>query len=141
MLIGELSLKSGFSRDTIRFYEKTGLIELNEDCRRTNSYKEYPEVILKRLLAIKKIKGFGFTLEETRNMFILFEEGVLEPQRGKRYLQRKIIRIDKKIEELLLVKKRLEEVTENSLDDCAIHKILTEMTGTRISNSSQDPKV
>jgi len=131
MLIGELSNKSGFTRDTIRFYEKTGLIELKEDCRRDNSYKEYPDEILRRLLAIKKIKDFGFTLEETRNLFILFEEGVLEPQRGKRYLQRKINLIDKKIEELLLMKKRLQELTEEKTGDCAIQNILTEMAGTR----------
>ncbi len=135
MLIGELSRKSGFSRDTIRFYEKLGLIEVTEECRRQNSYKEYPVGILKRLLAIKKIKDYGFTLEETRNMFILFEEGVLEPQRGKKYVQRKITRIDKKIEELQMVKKRLLEVAEESRDDCAIHKILVEMTGNQISES------
>jgi len=126
MLIGELSRKSGFSRDTIRFYEKLGLIAITEDSRRENSYKEYPDGILKRLLAIKKIKGYGFTLEETRNMFILFEEGVLEPQRGKKYVQRKITRIDKKIEELQMVKKRLLEVAEEDRGDCAIHKILLE---------------
>jgi MerR family copper efflux transcriptional regulator len=126
MLIGELSRKSGFTRDTIRFYEKLGLIVITEDSRRENSYKEYPDGILKRLLAIKKIKDYGFTLEETRNMFILFEEGVLEPQRGKKYVQRKITRIDKKIEELQLVKKRLQEVAEEGRGDCALHKILVE---------------
>jgi len=135
MLIGELSRKSGFTRDTIRFYEKLGLIEVTEESRRENSYKEYPDGILKRLLAIKKIKDYGFTLEETRNMFILFEEGVLEPQRGKKYLQRKITRIDKKIEELLMVKKRLLEVTEEDRGDCALHKILVEMTGKQNSIS------
>ena len=129
MLIGELSNKSGFTRDTIRFYEKTGLIQLKEDCRRDNSYKEYSDEILRRLLAIKKIKDFGFTLEETRNIFILFEEGVLEPQRGRRYVQRKINLIDKKIDELLLMKKRLQQLTEGKMGDCAIHDILTEMTG------------
>jgi len=126
MLIGELSRKSGFSRDTIRFYEKLRLIEVTEDSRRENSYKEYPDGILKRLLAIKKIKDYGFTLEETRNMFILFEEGVLEPQRGKKYVQRKIARIDKKIEELQMVKTKLLELTESDKGNCAIHKILVE---------------
>jgi DNA-binding transcriptional MerR regulator len=135
MLIGELSRKSGFTRDTIRFYEKLGLIEITEDSRRENSYKEYPDGILKRLLAIKRIKDYGFTLEETRNMFILFEEGVLEPQRGKRYVQRKITRIDKKIEELQTVKKRLLEIAEEDRGNCALHKILVEMTGKQISES------
>jgi DNA-binding transcriptional MerR regulator len=124
MLIGELSRKSGFSRDTIRFYEKTGLIELKEDCRRDNSYKEYPEAILQRLLAIRKIKDFGFTLEEMRGLFILFEQGVLEHQRGKSYVRRKIARIDQKIEELQLIRKRLQQIVEEEGGDCRINKIL-----------------
>lgn len=127
MLIGELSKKSGFSRDTIRFYERNGLITIADRWRKENRYKDYPEKILKRLLAIKKIKDFGFTLEETKNMFSLFEEGMLEQQRGKRYIQRKILLLDKKIEALQQVKKRLEEIVVEEKEPCALHKILEEM--------------
>lgn len=124
MLIGELSKRSGFSRDTIRFYEKMGLIELQETARLTNSYKNYPEEVLRRLVAIRKIKDYGFTLEEMRGLFILFEEGVLEPQRGKRYIQRKIQRIDEKIEELYQMRARLQEIVEGEKGGCEIEKIL-----------------
>ena len=62
MLIGELSKQSGLSRDTIRFYEKQRLIEVGLKERRFNIYKEYSQDTLQRLLHIKRIKGFGFTL-------------------------------------------------------------------------------
>ena len=53
MLIGELSKACGLSRDTIRFYEKHGLIAVGKRERRFNNYKEYSEETLKRLLSIK----------------------------------------------------------------------------------------
>ena len=41
MLIGELSKACEMSRDTIRFYEKNGLIAIGKKERRFNNYKEY----------------------------------------------------------------------------------------------------
>ena len=41
MLIGELSNRCSLSRDTIRFYEKQGLIRVSWEERRSNNYKEY----------------------------------------------------------------------------------------------------
>jgi DNA-binding transcriptional MerR regulator len=125
MLIGELSKKSGYSKDTIRFYEKKGLIALNECCRLENNFKDYSEAILKRLLAIKKIKEFGFTLEETKAMIMLFEEGVLEPKRGLRYVQRKITLVERKIEEMKAFKAKLEQITESG--PCPLNSILMEI--------------
>ena len=121
MRIGQLSKLSGFSRDTIRFYEKKGLIRLADGGRDKFQFKDYPESVLKRLLAIRQIKEYGFTLQETLAMLILFEEGVLEPERGIRYVRRKIDRIDRKIEELTTIKGRLQEVIDKSFTgDCPI---------------------
>ena len=64
MLIGELSKRTGFSHDTIRFYEKKGLIVVDKKQRRTNNYKEYPEAIFNKLVLIKTVKELGFTLNE-----------------------------------------------------------------------------
>lgn len=65
MQIGELSKRSGYSRDTIRYYEKLGLININDKTRNSNQYKNYPEQVLKRLQTIREIKEYGFTLQET----------------------------------------------------------------------------
>ena len=54
MLIGELSAKTGLTRDTIRFYEKEGLIKIARKQRRENNYKEYDETVLERLNLIKR---------------------------------------------------------------------------------------
>ena len=129
MHIGELSKRSGFSRDTIRFYEKIGLIKLEDDSRDKYHFKDYSERVLRRLLAIRKMKDYGFTLQETRGLFILFEEGALEPARGRRYVERKIQRIDKQINELILVKAKLQQIVDSpSCEACPIEQVLNSMT-------------
>jgi len=129
MLIGELSKKTGFSRDTIRYYQKLGLIQQPAHTGRYNNYKNYSETVLKRLLAIRKIKDYGFTLKETQGMLILFEEGVLEHERGYRYVKRKIALIDNKIKELEMMKSRLQEIVSPHTKPgaCPLSKILDEM--------------
>jgi len=125
MRIGQLSKLSGFTRDTIRFYEKKGLILLADAGRDKYQFKDYPDSVLKRLLAIRQIKEYGFTLQETLAMLILFEEGALEPERGIRYVQRKIDRIDRQIDQLRAIKGRLQEVIDKSYTgDCPIDKAL-----------------
>ncbi len=66
MLIGELSKKSGFSRDTLRYYEKLGLI--NPDYRREGNYREYGARVVSVLLFIQRTKKLGFTLAEIKGM-------------------------------------------------------------------------
>ena len=73
MLIGELSKRTGLSRDTIRFYEKQGLIKVGRRERRVNNYKEYSDTLLKRLLLINKVKSYGFTLNESAEIISLLE--------------------------------------------------------------------
>lgn len=128
MRIGELAQRSGFSRDTIRFYEKMGLIRLADNERAGRQFKDYPEAVLRRLLAIREIKAYGFTLQETLGMLILFEEGVLEPERGLRFIKRKIDRIDQQIRELNEVRGRLRDVVEKyHSNSCPIDKILQDI--------------
>lgn len=74
MLIGELVQRSGLTRDAIRFYERKGLIKLDRRQRRDNNYKEYPEHVLERLILIKTVKDFGFTIKEIKSMFDQWNE-------------------------------------------------------------------
>ena len=66
MLIGELSRKTGLTKDTIRFYEKLGLITAGERQAGTRLYKEFSEEMLQRLLLINQAKTLGFTLNEIK---------------------------------------------------------------------------
>lgn len=66
MLIGQLSKKSGFTRDTIRYYEKLGLV--SPDYWGVSNYRKYGPKILSVLRFIGNTKELGFTLTEIKEM-------------------------------------------------------------------------
>ena len=74
MLIGELAQESGFSRDTIRYYEKLGLIQVGAIGRHSNNYKNYPLSTLECLIQISHLKTLGFTLTEIASLLSSFDE-------------------------------------------------------------------
>ncbi len=68
MQIGEIAKQSGFSKDTLRYYEKIGLIQLTKQQRGENNYRIYDGRILQELDLIKKLKNVGFTLKEIKDL-------------------------------------------------------------------------
>jgi len=125
MLIGELAQKTNLSRHTIRFYEKMGLISVPETSRRDNNYKEYPDDVLKRIAAVQHIKSKGFTLKEARGIINLVQSGMLDPDRSRKYLLKKIAGIEKQILELTDTRKGLLEMVEQcGSENCDVRLIL-----------------
>ncbi|MBL8003090.1 MAG: MerR family DNA-binding protein [Flavobacteriales bacterium] len=114
MLIGQLAQRTGFTRDTIRFYEKHGLIAVPRKARRLNNYKEYPDEVLERLLTIKRIKAMGFTLNETQEILDLVEvdQATCATMAGK--ANAKVVAIEQKIADLV----RLRETLRNAVKGC-----------------------
>jgi len=61
MLIGELATTSGLSRETLRFYEKLGLIHSR---RLPNGYRRYSPETLTLVMYIRTAQQLGFSLSE-----------------------------------------------------------------------------
>lgn len=118
MLIGELSKRSGLTRDTIRFYEKQGLIKLGRRQRRVNNYKEYSEDILRRLLLFKKIKSYGFTLNESAGLIELADAKLASCDQVTKAAAEKIAVIDQKIRELEMLKIMIEKSIAGCTNAC-----------------------
>ena len=64
MLIAQLEKLSGQSRDTIRYYERTGLITPPQ--RSDNGYRHYDQRTLAELTFIAKAQQVGFTLQQIK---------------------------------------------------------------------------
>lgn len=107
MLIGELVKRTGLSKDTIRFYEKQGLITVDKNERRLNNYKEYSEETFQRLLSIKWIKDLGFTLNEVLEVLDMIDANEASCQNMTDKITEKVSRVDSKIKELLKVRAML----------------------------------
>ncbi len=105
MLIGEISKKTGLSRDTIRFYEKKGLIKVDRTDSEWNNYKDYTVQTYHTLLLIKKAKGFGFTLNEIAEILDLLEMDRANCSTLTVKAEEKVKVIDEKIIELKAMKK------------------------------------
>jgi MerR family copper efflux transcriptional regulator len=109
MLIGALSKASGFSRDTIRYYEKIGLIELPEDNRTAGNYKDYPNAVLDTLISIRNLKQLGFTLEEIREIIVRRQINALDTATTLKIIDQKMLHLDIQVDKLLLYKQRLQQ--------------------------------
>lgn len=118
MLIGELVAKTGFSRDTIRFYEKQGLIRIDRKERRNNNYKEYSETILQKLLVIKKLKGFGFTLNEAVEYLELIDNNAASCTNVAEKVNEKVKQIEQKIAELLELRTSMVTMVTTCVNCC-----------------------
>lgn len=107
MQIGELSKRSDLSKDTIRFYEKLGLIEAGKRTNPFNNYKEYSEETLQRLISIKFIKRLGFTLNEVAEVLDMIDANTATCRNLADKIEDKVARIDEKIRELIKVRTML----------------------------------
>jgi DNA-binding transcriptional MerR regulator len=130
MLIGELSKRTGFSHDTIRFYEKKGLIDVNKKERRDNNYKEYPETVFERLVLIKTVKELGFTLNEIDEFINAWGEESASCNNLMNRLTDKINRVDEQIKLLQAIKSKLNTSLEKCLsDNCEFEKMIPSCIG------------
>ena len=69
LTIGNLASNAGVNVETIRYYERRGLID--QPVKPKTGYRRYDEAILDRILFIKKAQGLGFQLDEIKNLISL----------------------------------------------------------------------
>lgn len=73
LLIGQLAKSAGVKTDTVRFYERSGL--LPKPARRESGYRVYDEAALAQLRFIKKAQSLGFSLDEIKRIMSLRGQG------------------------------------------------------------------
>lgn len=118
MLIGDVVRKTGLSKDTIRYYEKQGLIKIGKKDRRDNNYKEYSESVLTDLQNIKRLKTLGFTLNEISDFLALAENNLASCTRMSDAMTAKLQSIDEKIAELTDLRTMITGTFTNLADCC-----------------------
>lgn len=92
MRIGELSERSGVSRDTIRFYERNGLIVSTQGGSETNNYRDYPEDNLARLGFFTKARDAGMSVADLRSI-IEATAGSCDREVGRQVIRSKIVEL------------------------------------------------
>ncbi len=106
--IGQLAKLAKLNTVTIRYYEKTNLI--NKANRLKNGYRSYSDTTLKQLRFIKNAQLIGFSLAEIKELQTINESETKSAQNVKTFVQKKIELIDAKINALLEIKNELRQL-------------------------------
>jgi DNA-binding transcriptional MerR regulator len=94
MQIGELATATGLSRDTLRFYEKRGLLLSR---RLANGYRDYPPEAVQWLCYLRAAQALGFTLAEIETGLPLLDDPTAAAPQLRAALLRKLDDIDARI--------------------------------------------
>lgn len=119
--IGEMAKRSGVGVQTLRYYEKEGLIPAPS--RRASGYRQYPLETLRQLRFIKRAKELGFSLAEIADLLSLRgDQGCAEMLAAT---QAKLLDIDEKLRSLKGVRRAIFELTQcckgvGPTSECAI---------------------
>lgn len=98
MTIGELARRAGVNVQTVRYYERRGL--LDEPRRRASGYREYGAATLDRLRFIRRAQELGFTLGEIAELLALrLDPGTTAAEVKARALE-KIEEIERRVRDL-----------------------------------------
>lgn len=96
--IGELASAAGVSTDTVRYYERLGL--LPRASRTRAGYRLYTNADVERLRFVKQAQAFGFSLDEIKELLPGREAGLSECRRVRDLVSTKLEEIDARLAEL-----------------------------------------
>jgi len=105
LLIGRLAKLSGVKPDTIRFYERIGL--LPKPSRTSSRYRIYDEAALSQVRFIRKAQSLGFSLDEIRRIIGLRGQGKETCRRVITMAEATFAETETKLKELHQFKDRL----------------------------------
>ncbi len=97
MRIGELAKRTDVSRDTIRFYERHGLIQSAPGEGTTNSYRDYPEDAVFTLEVIQDAQAAGLSIADITVLVGQFLSEAPEAAEGDDFLTRKIAEVEARL--------------------------------------------
>jgi MerR family mercuric resistance operon transcriptional regulator len=109
MTIGQLAEDAGVNVETVRFYERKGLI--TQPSRPETGYRRYDQQTSRRIRFIREAQELGFSLTEIRQLLSLRVDPKTSCAQVKDAAESKIVSIDEKISTLKTMRKALVEIT------------------------------
>jgi len=98
MRIGELARDARVSIQTLRYYERRGL--LSPPRRQTSGYRRYDDAAVNRVRFIRRAQDLGFTLQEIGDLLTLWPDSARSCGAVEGRASATLSRIDEKIEDL-----------------------------------------
>ncbi len=122
--IGGVAARTGFSVDTIRYYERIGLLPKPQ--RTPSGYREYAPDVLRRLSVIGNARRFGFSLREVAGFLRVRDAGGRPCHDVRDAAQRALDAVDRQIQELLDLRRKMRRTLlhwDETLASTASHRL------------------
>lgn len=113
--IGGVARRAEVGIDTIRYYEREGLLPPPQ--RRASGYRDYGPDVVERLRFIRRAKDLGFTLEEIRELLVLSTDRERGVKSVKQRAEARLDQVNQRIHELRRMKRGLQQL----IDACPGH--------------------
>jgi len=112
MRIGQVAAQAAVNVQTVRLYERIGLLKKPE--RRVSGYREYSDEAVMSIRFIKQAKGLGFTLSEIKSLLEMRQEGSHTIAEMRAVARARLEAIDEKIRQL----KSMRTAIDRGLKNC-----------------------
>src|SRR5579872_2122286 len=128
--IGQLAREAAIHLETIRFYEREGLMPV--PARLASGHRTFDGAALRRLRFIKRAQELGFSLAEVRELLDLQAQPDRDCADVCQRAQQKLADVEQKIKDLARIKRALRHLTENCrggrpIRECGILEALEEV--------------
>lgn len=104
---GELADLAGVSRDTLRHYERKGV--LPRPLRGDNAYRQYPPEALQRVQLVRRALSVGFTLDELARVLKVRDAGGAPCEEVRKLAAQKLLNVQDQLRELTKLRDDLQE--------------------------------
>ena len=108
---GELAQLAGVSTDTLRHYERKGV--LARPLRKANDYRQYPETALDRVLMVRRALTVGFTLDELSAVLAMRDSGGAPCEEVRKLAESKLSNVETRLRELIVLRDELRTVLKD----------------------------
>ncbi len=108
LTIGQVAKRSGIGIETVRFYERKGLVE--EPPRTDSGYRQYPEDVVARIRFIRRAKELGFKLSEISELLSLRVDPDTTCADVRKQTELKIADVEEKIRALQRIETALKKL-------------------------------
>jgi MerR family copper efflux transcriptional regulator len=129
LTIGSLAQKAGVGVETVRYYERRGIID--RPAKPSAGYRKYPASIVVRIRFVKNAQELGFSLKEIAELLELRVDPDSTCDDVRRQAQEKVVDITEKIRALQQMKTALARLikmcnTSAAMEECPILDVLEE---------------
>ncbi len=111
LTVSKLAEQAGTSADTVRYYERIGLLPETE--RSPSGYRLYGDEAVERLRFIKRAQRFGLRLEAIAELLEVRQQGLCPCGHTRRFLEARVAELDEEMSSLARLRADIAEMLDD----------------------------